>query len=153
VIRRDLMTNAEKRQRRREAGRKGAASRVARTTAQAPAPGQADDFQDLADRINGYRPPEAPPPPRLESAAEATIKLAKAEEKQLANLRAVLTTARQIRRESDLYHLAHTSRWHHSPKRWTAEQIETARRFLQGFIGPDGIPQADPIRRKGKWRL
>jgi hypothetical protein len=147
------MTNQEKRERRREAARKGAAARAARTTAQAPADSQADEFQRLADRINGHVPPEAPQPPRLETAAEATAKLARADAKRLEQLRAVIRRAQEIRRESDLYNMAHERRWHHSPRRWTAEQIQTAGRFLEGFIRPDGLPQADPTRRKGKSRL
>ena len=99
--------------------------------------------------------PEPPriEPPRLETAEETARRAESAEEKRLANLRAVLRQAQEIRRESDLYHLAHTRRWHHSPRRWTAAQVEEARQFIGGFIRPDGMPQADPIRRKGKWRL
>jgi hypothetical protein len=75
------------------------------------------------------------------------------EAKRLTNLRAVIRRAQEIRREGDLYYHAHQQRWHHSPKRWTAEQIDEARKFVENFVGPDGIPQADPIRRKGRWRL
>ena len=71
----------------------------------------------------------------------------------MINLRAVITEAQRIRRESDLYNLAHQRRWSHRPREWTAEQIDTARRFLQGFIRTDGTPPPDPIRRKGRWRL
>jgi hypothetical protein len=150
------MTNAEKRERRREAARKAAETRLsrARRVMQERAQPDADDeFQQLADRINGYKPPEAPQPPRLESAEEKARRAESAEEKRLANLRTLLGRAREIRRESDLYNMPHSRRWHHSPKRWTAEQIAEARRFVESFVSPDGISQADPIRRKGKWRL
>jgi hypothetical protein len=156
------MTNAERRAQRREAGKKGAATRRARLAQAEPAhdppgarPHQAepDPFQQLADRIAASRPTEPPRPPRLETAEEASAKARCADEKRLANLRAVIRQAQEIRRESDLYHFAQAHRWPFSPKRWTAAQIEEARQFLAGFIRPDGTPQADPIRRKGRWRL
>jgi len=153
------MTNAERRERRREAARKGLETRRARqaqaqqTTATAPASDQADEFQQLADRVNGYRPPEAPQPPRLETADERARRAEAAEEKRLANLRAVLRLAQEIRRESDLHHHAYHQRWPFSPKRWTSEQIQAAREFLEKFRRPDGTWDPKPIRRKGKWRL
>ena len=120
------MTNAERRERRREAACKGLETRRAKLSAE---------------------------PPRVETADEHARREHQAEEKRLANLRAVIRRAQEIRRESDLYHLAHLRKWHHSPKRWTPEQIDEARKFVESFIRPDGTPQADPIRRKGKWRL
>jgi hypothetical protein len=125
------MTNQEKRERRRVAARKAAEARR----------------QQLAA---GTAPTALPP--RVETLEGQLARRQQEAEKRLKNLRAVLARAREIRRESDLY-LAHASRWHHSPKRWTSEQVDTARRFLEGFIRSDGTPQPDPIRRKGKWRL
>lgn len=90
---------------------------------------------------------------RVETAEEKARREEQAEAKRRENLRAVLAEAQRIRRESDLYHLAHIRRWSHHPGRWTAEQIDEARRFVASFINPDGIPQAEPIRRKGRWRL
>ena len=136
------MTNAERRQKRREAGLKGAATRRARL-------GQVVQDQAEPPQLVG---PTAEPP-RLETADERARRAESAEEKRLANLRAVIRRAQEIRRESDLHSYAHSHRWHHSPKRWTSAQIDDARRFLEGFVGPDGIPQADPIRRRGTWRL
>ena len=151
------MTNAEKRERRRTAACKGLETRRARqaqaTTAQAPASDQADEFQQLADRINGYRPPEPPQPPRLETAAEASARDQAREDKRLANLRAVLRLALEIRREGDLYRHAAAQRWPFTPKRWTAEQIQAAREFLEKFKRPDGTYEPKPNRRNGKWRL
>jgi hypothetical protein len=126
------MTNAEKRERRSQAARKAAETRR----------------QQLAA---GNTPTVEPP--RVETLEEQLARRQREAEKRLTNLRAVLARARAIRRESDLYHLAHTSRWHHAPKQWTSAQVETARRFLEAFIRSDGTPQPDPIRRKGKWRL
>ena len=153
------MTNAERRERRRQAGLKGAETRRARqaqaqqTTATAPASDQADEFQQLADRVNGYRPPEAPQPPRLETADERARRAEAAEEQRLANLRAVLRLALEIRREGDLYRHAAARRWPFTPKRWTAEQIDAARQFLETFRRDDGTYDPKPNRRKGKWRL
>jgi Rad3-related DNA helicase len=153
------MTNAEKRERRREAARKGLETRRARqaqalaTTAQAPEADQADEFQQLADRINGYRPPEAPQPPRIETSDERARRAESAEEKRLANLRAVLRLALEIRREGDLYRHAAARRWPFTPKRWTPEQIAAARQFLETFRRPDGTYEPKPNRRHGKWRL
>jgi hypothetical protein len=126
------MTNAEKRERRTQAARKAAETRR----------------QQLAA---GTAPTALPP--RVETLDEQLARRQQEAEKRLKNLRAVLARAREIRRESDLYHLAHTRRWHHSPKQWTSEQVDTARRFLEGFVRSDGTPQPDPIRRNGKWRL
>lgn len=141
------MTNAERREQRRQAGLKGAATRRARSA-------QAEPHQVVHHQAEPPQlvPPTAEPPrsPRLETAEERSRR---AESKRLANLRAVLRRAQEIRRESDLYHLAHVHKWHHCPKRWTPEQIDEARRFVESFVNPDGIPQADPIRRKGRWRL
>jgi hypothetical protein len=153
------MTNAERRERRREAARKGLETRRARTaqarvtTARAPVADQADDFQQLADRVNGHRPPEAPQPPRLETADERTRRAEAAEEKRLANLRAVIRLAQEIRREQDLHHHAIHQRWPFSPKRWTSEQIQAAREFLEKFKRPDGTWDPYPARRHGQWRL
>ena len=153
------MTNAERRERRREAARKGLETRRARqaeaqrTTAQAPEADQADDWQQLADRINGYRPPEAPQPPRLETSDERARRAESAEDKRLTNLRAVLRLALEIRREGDLYRHAAAQRWPFTLKRWTAEQIEAARQFLQTFRRPDGTYEPKPARRNGKGRL
>lgn len=122
------MTNQERKERRREAALKGAATRQAKARG------------ELALD-------------RTETAEEGARRARAAEEKRRVNLHDVLAEAQRIRRESDLYYLAHTRRWEHHPSRWTAEQIDTARRFLQGFIRTDGTPQPDPIRRKGKWRL
>jgi hypothetical protein len=137
------MTNAEKRERRREAGRRAAQARAEKRTAQVV--------------HSPTEPPQLVPPtaepPRRPTAEETARRAESAEAKRLTNLRAVLRTAQEIRRESDLYNLAHLRRWHHSPKRWTPEQIDEARKFLASFIRPDGQPQADPIRRKGRWRL
>ena len=136
------MTNAERRERRREAGLKGAATRRARL-------GQV--VQDQAEPPQLVSPTAEPP--RLETADERARRKEDREAKRLENLRAVIRRAQEIRREGDLRHLAHVRRWHHSPKRWTPEQIAEADRFLAGFIRPDGTPQPHPIRRKGKWRL
>jgi hypothetical protein len=118
------MTNAERRERRREAARKAAETRRVQA--------------DLG---------------RRELAEEAEQRAQSAEEKRRVNLRAVIAEAQRLRRESDLYYLAHDRRWDHHPSRWTAEQIDTARRFLQGFVRPDGTPDPYPVRRKGRWRL
>ena len=144
------MTNAERREQRRQAGLKGAATRRARSASAEPH--QVVPAQVVPPRLV---PPTAEPPrsPRLETSEERSRRAESAESKRLANLRAVLRRAQEIRRESDLYHLAHVRKWHHSPKRWTPEQIDEARRFVESFVNPDGIPQADPIRRKGRWRL
>ena len=136
------MTNAERRERRRQAGLKGTATRRARL-------GQVVQDQAEPPQLVG---PTAEPP-RLETADERARRAESAAEKRLENLRAVIRRAQEIRRESDLYSYAHSHRWHHSPRRWTAAQIDDARRFLDGFIRPDGKPQSQPIRRKGKWRL
>lgn len=128
------MTNAERREKRRQAGLKGAATRHARTATAT--------HQDS---------PGAPP--RVETAEERATRAHSAEEKRLTNLRALLRQAQAIRRESDLYSHAHSHRWHHSPKRWTPEQIDEATRFIAGFLRNDGTPQPDPVRRKGNWRL
>ena len=141
------MTNAERRERRRQAGLKGAATRRARSAQAEPA--QVVPHQVVPPQLV---PPTAEPP-RAPTVEETTRRAESAEAKRLANLRAVIRRAQEIRRESDLYSFAHSRRWHHSPKRWTAAQIDEARRFLEGFIRPDGTPQADPIRRKGRWRL
>jgi hypothetical protein len=136
------MTNAERREKRREAGRKAAATRAARAGQVVHHP--AEPPQLVAPTA---QPPRAP-------TAEVTARKAEArEEKRLSNLRAVIRRAQEIRREGDLYHLAHTRKWHHSPSRWTPEQIDEARKFVESFVSPDGVPQADPIRRKGRWRL
>jgi len=105
------MTNAERRERRREAARKGLETRRAKLAAE---------------------------PPRPESA----------EEERLTNLRAVLRLAQEGRRETDLYYHAHLRRWHHSPRRWTAEQIAEARRFLEGFRDETGRWSFQRSRRK-----
>jgi hypothetical protein len=123
------MTNTERKERRRQAGLKAAETRR----------------QQLA-----ARPPE---PPRVETADERARREHSAEEKRLANLRAVLRLAQEIRREGDLHYHAHVERWHHSPRRWTPEQIDAARRFLEGFRREDGTYDPHPVRRKGKWRL
>jgi hypothetical protein len=141
------MTNAERREKRREAGLKGAATRRARSAPAEPAqiaPHQVEPPQLVPATIE---------PTRLETAEEKARREQAREAKRLENLRAVLRRAQEIRRESDLYHLAHVRKWHHCPKRWTPEQIDEARKFVEGFIRPDGTPQADPIRRKGRWRL
>jgi hypothetical protein len=91
--------------------------------------------------------------PRVETPEEAEARARTAEDKRRMNLRFVIEFAQRIRRESDLYHFAHVRRWDHRPGRWTAEQVEQARQFLHGFLRPDGTPQADPIRRKGRWRV
>lgn len=141
------MTNAERRERRRQAGLKGAANRRARSA-------QAETAQVvLAQVVLHQVVPPTVEPPRLETTEERARRAQAAEDKRLANLRAVLRRAQEIRRESDLYHLAHVRKWHHCPKRWTPEQIDEARRFVESFVSADGIPQADPIRRKGRWRL
>jgi hypothetical protein len=125
------MTNQERKERRREAARKAAETRRVQ-----------------ADIARGELALD-----RTETAEEGARRARAAEEKRQTNLRAVLAEAQRIRRESDLYHLAHTRRWDHRPGHWTAEQIDTAGRFLQGFIRSDGTPQPDPVRRKGRWRL
>ena len=141
------MTNAERRERRRQAGLKGAATRRARTA-------QAEPVQVVPHQVV---PPQLVPPtaepPRAPTVEETTRRAEDREAKRLANLRAVLAEAQRIRRESDLYSFAHSRRWDHRPARWTAAQIDEAQQFLAGFIRPDGMPQADPIRRKGRWRL
>ena len=118
------MTNQERRERRREAARKAAETR--RQSAEAG---------------------------RLETQEERNTRVQEAEEKRLTNLRFVLAEAQRLQRESDLYYRAHTNGWSHHPRQWTAEQIDTARRFLQGFVRTDGTPDPYPIRRKGRWRL
>jgi hypothetical protein len=122
------MTNAERRERRKEAARKGLETRRAKTAHQAE-------------------------PPRVETDEERAARAHQAEEKRLANLRAVIRLAQEIRREGDLYDHAYRERWSHHPRQWTAEQIDAARRFLEGFRRPDGTWQPDPTRRRGKWRL
>ena len=151
------MTNAERRAARQAAAAKGQETRRRKQEQErhARATAAVAELGRILDAPAAPAPPVAAPPdlPRLDSTEAQLRRKADAEAKRLKNLRAVLATAREIRRESDLYHLAHTSRWHHSPKRWTSEQVDTARRFLQGFVRPDGTPQPHPIRRKGKWRL
>jgi hypothetical protein len=122
------MTNAERREHRREAARKAAETRRARLAAR-------------------------PEPVRTETPEEALRRARAAEEKRRANLRAVLAEAQRIRREGDLYDHAHLQRWSHHPSQWTAEQLDRARQFLAGFIRPDGTPDPHPVRRGGKWRL
>jgi hypothetical protein len=109
------MTNAEIRERRREAARKAAAT-------------------------------------RRESAEEAARRAHQAEEKRLTNLRAVMAEARRIRREQDLRYFAHLKRWSHHPTAWSAEQIDLARQFLDGFIREDGTPDPYPTHRRGRRR-
>jgi hypothetical protein len=121
------MTNQERRERRREAGRKAAATR-----------------REKAHQVE---------PGRIETPEEADRREQLREHKRREQLRAVIARAQEIRRESDLHHLAHIRRWSHRPIDWTPEQIDEAGRFLSGFIRPDGTPQPHPIRRKGKWRL
>jgi hypothetical protein len=125
------MTNAERRERRKEAARKAAETR-----------------RINADIARGELARD-----RTQTAEEGARKAREAEEKQRKNLRAVIAEAQRIRRESDLRYYAHTHRWSHHPHEWTAEQIDTARRFLQGFIRTDGTPDPHPVRRKGRWRL
>jgi hypothetical protein len=141
------MTNAERRQKRREAGLKGAANRRARSA-------QAEPAQVV---LHQAEPPQLVPPaaepPRLETAEERARRTQAAKDKRLANLRAVLRLAQEIRREGDLYYHAHHQRWHHSPKRWTAEQIQSAREFLEKFRRTDGTWDPKPLTRKGRWRL
>jgi hypothetical protein len=124
------LTNEQRRERRREAARKAAETRRVQ-----------------ADIARGELALD-----RTETAEEGARRARAAEEKRLTNLRAVLAEARRIRRESDLYYRAHCERWSHHPSQWTAEQIDTAGRFLQGFIRPDGTPDPHPVRRKGRWR-
>jgi hypothetical protein len=111
------MTNAERRERRREAALKGQETRKARLAAQAPA---------------------APEPPRLETAEEAARRSRAAEAKRLEDLRALIRLAQDGRRESDLRYHAHLKRWSHHPIEWTAGQIDEARRFIEGFRREDG---------------
>jgi hypothetical protein len=136
------MTNAERRERRRQAGLKGAATRRARSA---------------GEGAHQVEPPQLVPPvaepPRLETPEERARRAHSAEEKRLTNLRAVLRLAQEIRREGDLYYHAHHRRWHHSPRRWTAEQIQGAREFLEKFRRPDGTYDPKPLTRKGRWRL
>lgn len=147
------MTNAERRERRCEAGLKGAATRRARSAQAVPRQVEppADPFDELAQRVAQAEPKA----PRLESPDERARRADSAEDKRLINLRAVLRLAQEIRRESDLYYHAHHQRWHHSPKRWTPEQIESARQFLEKFRHPT-VPGAwlqDPLTRRGRTRL
>jgi hypothetical protein len=109
------MTNAEKRERRRQAALKAAET-------------------------------------RRQTAAEASAQAEDREAKRLINLRALLAEAQRIGREADLYYRAHTGRWSHHPSRWTPEQIDEARRFLAGFIRPDGTPQPVPHRKARRYR-
>jgi hypothetical protein len=125
------MTNQERRERRREAARKAAETRRVQ-----------------ADIARGELALD-----RTQTAEEGARRAQAAEEKRRANLRAVIAEAQRLRRESDLRYHAHIHRWSHRPAEWTAEQIDTARRFLQGFVRTDGTPDPHPVRRKGRWRL
>ena len=122
------MTNAERRERRREAARKAAETRRAHLAAR-------------------------PEPVRTETPEEAEGRAHAAEAKRRENLRAVLAEAQRLAREGDLYYHAHQQRWSHHPGQWTAEQLDGARQFLAKFIRPDGTPDPHPVRRKGRWRL
>jgi hypothetical protein len=84
------MTNAERRERRREAARKAAETRRARLAAR-------------------------PEPDRTETPEEADRRAEDREARRRANLRAVLAEARRIRREGDLYYHAHQQRWSQLP--------------------------------------
>ena len=74
------MTNQERRERRREAALKGAATRAAKA-------GQVVNHQD--------EPPQLLDPARLETAEEQSRRARAAEEKRLVNLRALIRKARR----------------------------------------------------------
>jgi len=133
------MTNAERKARRSESARRAAGRR--RQAKEEARDNRAE--QARADELAH----------QVETAEERARRAELAEAKRRENLRAVLAEAQRIRRESDLYRHAQVNRWSHHPGRWTAEQIAAARRFLAGFIRPDGTPDPHPVRRKGRWRL
>jgi hypothetical protein len=90
---------------------------------------------------------------RRQTAEEAARRAESAEAKRLLNLRAVMAEALRIRREQDLRYFAHLKRWSHHPTAWTAEQIDLARQFLDGFTREDGTPCPYPTHRRGRRRL
>ena len=97
------MTNAERRDRRRDAGRKAAETRRARLAAQAPA-----------------ESPTAPAPPET---AEVLLREGR---------RTVLARARDLGREADLRREAWVRRYGW-PKDWTADQVNELSRWLHGL--------------------
>jgi hypothetical protein len=120
------VTNAEKRQRRRQAALEGAETRQARLAqAQAPEP------QPVADRP---APIAAPPRPDPLPAAPSA--------------RDLLARARVMGREADLFYRAHLARWPHRPGDWTDAQRLALAAFLDKFIRPDGTPQPVPNCRR-----
>ena len=123
------MTNAERKEPRREAAPR-------RPETRSPA--------DIARQ-------RATSPDRDRDRRGGTRRARAAEQKRMIDLRTVMTEASEWEARATSI-TAHPRRWSHRPTEWTAEQIDTARRFFQGFIRTDGT-HAAPDPQEGRWRL
>ena len=137
------MTNAERRERRREAGRKGTETRRAK------APAHAEEGHQVV----------APEPPRIEPPRIADRREDDSTRRGGRGEAAHEPSRRAPPGPGDPPGIGPLPPRPHPPMAPLAEAMDRRPRSRRpasssaGFIRPDGVAQADPIRRKGKWRL